>query len=181
MITETIESFTWSSHCYVCSGLSSLTSGTQESDSGLPSPAPLPVSKNKRVHGSLHRDGDTTGRTGPCVRPLLPPWDLTCTRRNPSSCAETDEPFEARRLRRPLQHRRGVAPANHVPSVGPGRKYDPGRRVTGARPGPASRSKVIGLSLPDAQEESRTDVVRERRRRTKTLTTRRPEGSVRHL
>lgn len=136
MITETIESFTWSSHCYVCSGLSSLTSGTQESDSGLPSPAPLPVSKNKRVHGSLHRDGDTTGRTGPCVRPLLPPWDLTCTRRNPSSCAETDEPFEARRLRRPLQHRRGVAPANHVPSVGPGRKYDPGRRVTGARPGP---------------------------------------------
>lgn len=136
MITETIESFTWSSHCYVCSGLSSLTSGTQESDSGLPSPAPLPVSKNKRVHGSLHRDGDTTGRAGPCVRPLLPPWDLTCTRRNPSSCAETDEPFEARRLRRPLQHRRGVAPANHVPSVGPGRKYDPGRRVTGARPGP---------------------------------------------
>lgn len=136
MITETIESFTWSSHCYVCSGLSSLTSGTQESDSGLPSPAPLPVSKNKRVHGSLHRDGDTTGRAGPCVRPLLPPWDLTCTRRNPSSCAETDDPFEARRLRRPLQHRRGVAPANHVPSVGPGRKYDPGRRVTGARPGP---------------------------------------------
>lgn len=105
-------------------------------DSGLPSPAPLPVSKNKRVHGSLHRDGDTTGRAGPCVRPLLPPWDLTCTRRNPSSCAETDDPFEARRLRRPLQHRRGVAPANHVPSVGPGRKYDPGRRVTGARPGP---------------------------------------------